>query len=197
MKPSYPFTELVTNRLILRKTKFLDASTLWKTIYRKPSYHQLYNQETYESIHALQRELLVDEFKYINGSLYKWVFTKKEKPKVPMGIIELGPDDINDLCWIAWIIGKPFARNGYTLEAAEAVLEFAFESAGFHRVETVIAVENIASIKLAEHLGMVREGHRKESWWTQKGYLDQWHYGIVKEDYLKKFENSQSSVTFK
>jgi ribosomal-protein-alanine N-acetyltransferase len=46
---------------------------------------------------------------------------------------------------LGYWIGQPYARNGYATAAVEAVVSFAFDSLGLHRVEAACVPENLAS----------------------------------------------------
>jgi len=46
---------------------------------------------------------------------------------------------------LGYWIGEPFAGNGYASAAVEAVVSFAFDRLGLHRVEAACVPENIAS----------------------------------------------------
>jgi ribosomal-protein-serine acetyltransferase len=50
------------------------------------------------------------------------------------------------------------AGRGIATQAARLMARFAFEQVGLHRVEIVVAISNIASQRVAEKTGAVREG---------------------------------------
>ena len=62
--------------------------------------------------------------------------------------------------------------RGYALEAARAVVGYGFRELGLHRVYAETLEENAAAIRLAEGLGMRREGTLRENrrfagrWWS-------------------------------
>lgn len=56
-----------------------------------------------------------------------------------------------------WALGADHRRQGYAVEAASALLDYAFGSLGLERVEAETAVQNEASWRLMERLGMGRE----------------------------------------
>lgn len=75
---------------------------------------------------------------------------------------------------LKWAAGPQQAELGYALhpdvsgrglatEAARATLELAFGTYGFHRVYARIDEENVASVRVAERLGMRREAHLLEN----------------------------------
>ena len=54
---------------------------------------------------------------------------------------------------VGWMLRPEFRRRGYAVEAAQAVLGFAFQHLGAERVISLIRVENAASERVARRLG--------------------------------------------
>ena len=59
---------------------------------------------------------------------------------------------------LGYWVGQPFARRGYTLAGVRAVIGFAFEQLGLHRVEAACLPHNTPSMRLLETVGFRREG---------------------------------------
>ena len=49
-------------------------------------------------------------------------------------------------------------RSGVATQAAQRIMEWAFREQGLHRIEILAAVENVASQRVAEKVGAIREG---------------------------------------
>ena len=49
-------------------------------------------------------------------------------------------------------------RFGVATQAAQRIMEWAFREQGLHRIEILAAVENVASQRVAEKVGAIREG---------------------------------------
>lgn len=60
-----------------------------------------------------------------------------------------------------YTIHNHFWRKGYGKEAVKAALDLAFEKLNYHWIEAHINLDNTASIKLTESVGMVYECMRK------------------------------------
>lgn len=67
-------------------------------------------------------------------------------------------DRENRFANLGYWIRSDMAARGYASEAARLLARFAFGTAKLHRIEIVMAVENIASRRVAEKIGCVREG---------------------------------------
>lgn len=84
---------------------------------------------------------------------------------------------------IGWVFNPKFYNKGYASEAAYAVLRYAFEELGLHRIIATCQPENPPSYRVMEKIGMRREGFFKkciphgDEWW------DEYYYAILKEEW--------------
>ncbi|MEG0927278.1 GNAT family N-acetyltransferase [Chryseobacterium sp.] len=76
--------------------------------------------------------------------------------------------------------------KGYGTEALHRIIQFGFEDLKLHRVEAGCAVDNIASYKIMEKTGMIREAHRRKLLPLKNGWSDNYEYAILEEDYFSK-----------
>lgn len=79
-----------------------------------------------------------------------------------IGNLYLGRAD-ERTCEIGWVFARAFWGKGCAAEAARALIGYAFEKEGAHRVIAMCDPENTASWKLCERLGMRREAHFKQN----------------------------------
>jgi ribosomal-protein-alanine N-acetyltransferase len=82
-------------------------------------------------------------------------------------------------------------RQGYTTEALERILNFAFKDLQLHRVEAGCATANIASVRVLEKVGMTREGQTRKKLPIRGQWVDNYEYAILEEDYLKLPDKTQ------
>lgn len=78
--------------------------------------------------------------------------------------------------------------KGYATEALEKIIQFGFEELKLHRIEAGCAVDNIASYKVMEKSGMIREAHRRKLLPLKSGWSDNYEYAILEEDYFSKLK---------
>lgn len=97
---------------------------------------------------------------------------------------------------IALVLGKGKYRNaevwyklhsahwgcGYATEAMSRLLVFAFEELKLHRIEAGCAVDNVASIRVLEKVGMTREARRRQLLPLQGGWSDNFEFAILETD---------------
>lgn len=74
--------------------------------------------------------------------------------------------------------------KGYGTETLERIIKFGFEDLKLHRVEAGCAVDNIASYKVMEKSGMIREAHRRKLLPLKNGWSDNYEYAILEEEYF-------------
>lgn len=83
-----------------------------------------------------------------------------------------------------YVTHQNYQRNGYAYEASKALLNFAFDNFPIHRVVARIDTRNPESAKLAEKLGMRREGEFIESEFFKGDWCNMWEYAILKREFL-------------
>ncbi len=69
---------------------------------------------------------------------------------------------------------------GYATEAARAVLQWAFDTLDLNRVQAETDTRNVASARVLEKLGFVREGTLREDCVVNGEVSDSWVYGLIR-----------------
>ena len=77
---------------------------------------------------------------------------------------------------------------GYATEAAHAVLRWAFEALDLNRVQTETDTRNVASDRVLEKLGFVREGTLREDCIVNGEVSDSWVFGLLRREWLPSAE---------
>ena len=117
---------------------------------------------------------------------YEFAITNKETGEL-LGAIGLSHNERHKQGELAYWVGEPFWNNGYGTEAAKAMLQFAFEVKGMHKVFARFFSSNPASGKIMEKIGMVEEGLLKEHVLKDGRFEDLYVYGIL---------NTQDGIDF-
>jgi RimJ/RimL family protein N-acetyltransferase len=82
------------------------------------------------------------------------------------------------------IVGEPDARGqGYGREAAELVLDFAFQYMGFHRVAIGVVGFHDGALRFWERLGFKREGLQREGYLLEGRFHDFVMMSILDEEW--------------
>lgn len=90
-----------------------------------------------------------------NGEAFPWVIVRKTDNEL-IGMFELRIDQFR--ADFGYVIAKEYWRLGYATEVANLVVEWALNHEEIYRVWATCDVENIASARVLEKVGMVREG---------------------------------------
>ena len=75
---------------------------------------------------------------------------------------------------------------GYGKEVVAALFKFAFEELNMNRFWLDVYPDNYIGIKLYEDMGMHRDGVLRQNFKSERGYLDQIIYSMLKSEYFKK-----------
>ncbi|KAK1975057.1 putative GNAT family acetyltransferase [Colletotrichum cereale] len=76
-------------------------------------------------------------------------------------------------------IVKPYQGRGYGSEAINWALEWAFDTAGVHRVGIKALGYNQGAIKLYGKLGFKQEGVSRDMWWHAGSWWDDIQFGML------------------
>lgn len=79
-------------------------------------------------------------------------------------------------------IHSDYWNLGYATESVKAIINYGFEELKLHRIEAGCAVDNLASIKVLEKVGMKREGRKRKVLPLKKGWTDGFDYSILKSE---------------
>jgi RimJ/RimL family protein N-acetyltransferase len=80
-------------------------------------------------------------------------------------------------------IGPAYWNHGYTTEVAEAILRYAFETAGLARVFATADANNLGSIRVMQKIGMKQEALLRKHRTYRAEHADEVHYGILASEW--------------
>jgi ribosomal-protein-alanine N-acetyltransferase len=84
---------------------------------------------------------------------------------------------------LGYWIGAAHARQGYVTEALGAVLEYAFQRLGLHRVEAACLADNEASRRLLLKCGFQEEGYAREYLRINGSWQDHQLFAILRAEF--------------
>ncbi|MCY3505282.1 MAG: GNAT family protein [Chloroflexi bacterium] len=91
-------------------------------------------------------------------------------------------------------IARPLWGQGVVTEAANAVLQYGFDSLGLARIYAYAVVDNEASWRVMEKLGMRREGFLRRHRMIRGEYVDDVLYSIVRDDWSPPDEGTTAAL---
>jgi RimJ/RimL family protein N-acetyltransferase len=84
---------------------------------------------------------------------------------------------------IGWSLQYTDWGKGYAPEAAREVLALAFKRLNAHRVTAFCHVDNRASLRVMEKLGMHSEALLRETRWLNGAWADEWVYALLEREF--------------
>jgi RimJ/RimL family protein N-acetyltransferase len=84
---------------------------------------------------------------------------------------------------MGYCLGETAWGHGYATEAAQAVLRWAFDTLDLNRVQAETDTRNVASARVLEKLGFVREGTLREDCVVNGDVSDSWVYGLIRREW--------------
>lgn len=104
-----------------------------------------------------------------------------------------GKVDDPDVAEIGFTLTRGAQGRGLATEAITALLDYLFRVKVFRRVIGICDVRNHSSYQLMERLGMRREAHTLQSYWNKGGWIDEYQYAILRDEWLNRARPSQQS----
>jgi ribosomal-protein-alanine N-acetyltransferase len=178
----HPFQNLETERLSLRRINANDVEEI-KELRGNPETMKFIPRPLITNDEqALEYINMLDE-KLENNEAINWAITLKGDTKHigNIGLFRIQPE--NYRCEIGYMILPEFHGNGIIPEAIKAVLEYSFDVLQFHSIEAVIDPDNIASEKVLQKNGFVKEAHILENEYYDGRFWDTVIYSLLKRNF--------------
>lgn len=174
--------EFVTSRFKLRE--FVEGD-----------YPALRELDGYPEVYTYERELPSEED--TRKSLDEYLKSQFETPRTiyrfaicfppretARGMIKLARqwEEIRE--WdVGWALHPQEWGMGYAAEAAWQVMDWAFRELNVHRIVAFCHVDNAASMRVMEKLGMHRDGRLRETRWLNGRWWDEYVYSILEREW--------------
>ncbi len=174
---------LQTPRLLLRHFTMDDAQNMFDLWCNDPEVTRFLSWGPHGTIDKTKRLLKSWKQRYEDTMFYNWCI---EFEGLPIGGIDLIMRSEKSLrAELGYCLSNRYKGRGLVTEAACAVLTFAFEDVGLHKICAKHDVENPASGRIMQKLGMRQEGYMKLDAQRLDGtYSDMVLYGILRDEWL-------------
>lgn len=178
--------KLQTERLVLQELSLADLNDV----------HQLHSLPEVDEFNTLG---IPESIQTTEILLLDWLEQQKVTPRMSytfsirlvqtnhfIGLITLNSGKSNFKIAEVWYKLHPvYWRQGYTNEALTKLLKFAFLDLKLHRIEAGCAVENVASLRVLEKVGMTREGRKRKVLPIRGNWMDNYFYAMLETDFEK------------
>jgi len=177
---------LETERLVLRELKKSDVSDVYEySANPKTSEYLLW--EVHRSPEYTKEFVDYVISKYKSGEYNDWALVYKHDNKMigTCGFTKI--DQENNVAEIGYVINPNYWNMGIATEAAEAVIEFAFNKMAMNRVEAKFMYGNDASLSVMKKLGMKFEGYHRDMLLVKGKYRTIGYAAILRSEYEKRY----------
>jgi RimJ/RimL family protein N-acetyltransferase len=146
---------LETARLRLRTPRSEDAKPIFEAYAQDPAVTRYLVWLPHRSIKTTEGFIADCIEQWAKAFAFPYVITLKTDARL-IGMIELRPDRHG--ANIGYVLAKEYWGQGFMTEAARCVVENALAQPRMYRVQAFCDVENVASARTLEKIGMQREG---------------------------------------
>lgn len=146
---------LKTANLLLRPPVSEDASEIFDSYAQDTAVTKYLTWLPHKSIDETNNFLNRCMSAWTNGNAYPWVLVHRGDDRL-IGMAEIRIDRFK--ADVGYVLARQEWGKGYMPEAVGAIVEWAMRQEGMYRVWAVCDVENAASARVLEKVGMRREG---------------------------------------
>jgi len=153
---AFPEPVIVTPRLALRRWTYADRED-FRAMVADPD-TMIHLHDGVPLTNAQADDALRDTIEHYAAGYGDWAIVARENGAI-MGESGLTKLRENGEVELGYMLRRPYWGRGYAFEAAAAVKAYAFDDLRLDRVVALSRLENAASIKILEKLGMKPLGH--------------------------------------
>jgi ribosomal-protein-alanine N-acetyltransferase len=176
---------LETKRLILRRITINDAQDIFE--YASDKEIDKYVLWDYHKSIDDTNKYIEDVLKKYSDNLPSgWGIVHKQKNKLIGTCGYLIINENHKFAEIGYVLSRKYWNKGVVTEAVEEVIRHSFEILNMNRIQICSAVNNIASSRVAEKVGMKFEGILRERFIMKGRYVDVKIYSLLKKEWMNK-----------
>ncbi|GLV65913.1 ribosomal-protein-serine acetyltransferase [Bacillus mycoides] len=171
--------EITTERLIIRPFKSTDLQDVF-AIYNNDDTckYLLHNKWTLEDMQKRFDKKLANNVLTAESNLSLAVIYKTNV----VGDLSVWYTDMKDTVEIGYSFSNEVAGKGLATEAVSSLVCKLFDEFNVHRIQANLDARNIASQKLCERIGMRKEAHFIQDYWSKNEWTDSLVYGMLSSD---------------
>jgi RimJ/RimL family protein N-acetyltransferase len=150
-----PPEEVRTARLVLRRPRPEDAAALFAEYATDPEVCRYLTWTPHASLQETEALVARSGALWEAKRTFRWVLTRRGEDRA-LGMVELRPD--GHRVELGYALGRGYWNRGYMTEAVGALVTWALAQPWVYRVWAVVDVDNRASARVLEKVGMQFEG---------------------------------------
>lgn len=179
-----PFPALATERLVLRQLIPNDAGDVLR-LRADESVSKYIDREPYKTLEEASGFITKITNSIASNENGYWVIALKTDNKLigTCCIWHISAENLR--AEIGYELHPDFQGKGIMQEALTMLLSYAFKVMNLHSIEAVVNPKNMASIRVLEKLGFVREAYFKENYYVKDKFLDTAIYSLLSQNFVK------------
>jgi ribosomal-protein-alanine N-acetyltransferase len=179
-----------TERLLLREVTLDDLSEL-HTYYTKIENSASATWEVHTTEEETKKEIVEIIENYRAGKEAHWAVCDKKTGAI-MGLGGIfGYIPKHHKATMGWGFDSKYWGNGYATELGRACVEYGMKYLQLNRIDAVVRVDNIASRKVLEKIGMSLSACFRQYWKVKGELLSHYQFVILKKDILRQLKQSK------
>ena len=177
--------EIKDDKILMRPFRFEDAEETYTAVREsladlKPWMSWAHDEY---SLSDSKEFIRITRARWGEGTLFAFVITDKQSGSVLGGCSLSHIHPVYHLCNLGYWVRSSRRGEGVAVRATQLAARFAFEKIGLIRVEIVIALENRASIRVAEKVGANHEGILRNRMVVGRKVYDAHMYSLIPQDF--------------
>lgn len=176
---SKPPETFITLRLLLRPPRLSDAQSIFSNYAKDLETTRYLIWRPHKKIHETE-EFLTRVAVWGADDDFSWAVTLKDSGEL-IGMVGLRINEFK--ADLGYVLGRQWWGRGYATEAVQSIVDWALSQPGIYRVWAMCDVDNLASARVLEKVGMSREGVLRRSTMhpnVSEEPRDSYCYAIVK-----------------
>ena len=174
---------VVDNQLSLSILSLSDAKEVFKLV----DENRIYLRKTLpwlDEVNSLDEQISYISHCISDYELYKGIMYSVSSDGDIIGTIGLNSIDYeNRACGVGYWVSEEFAGKGIATRCCSRLIDHCFNDLNLHRFVLESSVENIASCRVAEKLGLRLEGVIKDREWLYDRFIDANLYAVTKPEW--------------
>ena len=171
-----------TSRLCLRSISAADVDDFF-AVYSNPEVMRYWSTPPLPNREAAAKEITGIHEGFKRRESLKWAIALRADNRLIGTATLFRLDFTHRRAEIGYALGRDEWGKGYMQETLRAVINYAFDTLDFHRIEADVDPRNAASIRTLERLAFQREGYLRERWHVGGEIQDALFYGLIRPDW--------------
>lgn len=144
-----------TDRCLLRRPRPADAEPMFAAFGQDAEVNRYLGWKTHESVADTRRQITWDTHRWDRGAAWTWLVELRAEAQIA-GFVQLQPR--GHLAHLGFLLASSLWGRGLMAEAATPVVRHVLGLPHIYRIDAVCDVDNPASARVLEKIGMTLEG---------------------------------------